>query len=88
VVQEALIELLGQRCAPRDAAAWLYRVVRNKAISASRSARRRRRYETETAGVRANWFQQSPADLVDAGTAAAALGSLPIEQREVVVARI
>ena len=29
-----------------------------------------------------------PADLIDAGTAAAALESLPIEQREVVVARI
>jgi RNA polymerase sigma factor (sigma-70 family) len=88
VVQEALIELVGQACAPDDAVAWLYRVVRNRAISASRSAGRRKRHETEAAGCRPAWFERSAAELIDAGTAAAALESLPVEQREVVVARI
>lgn len=88
IVQEALIELVGQPRLPCDVTAWLYRVVRNKAISASRSARRRKRHEAAAAGGRAMWFERSAADLVDADVAAAALQSLPIEQREVVVARI
>jgi RNA polymerase sigma factor (sigma-70 family) len=88
VVQESLIELAGQARMPDDAAAWLYRVVRNKAISASRSAGRRRRHETEAAVRRPAWFERSAGELIDAGTAAAALESLPVEEREVVVARI
>jgi RNA polymerase sigma factor (sigma-70 family) len=88
VVQEALIELAGQARMPDDAAAWLYRVVRNKAISASRSSQRRRRHETAAVGGRAEMFDRSPADRIDAGVAAAALESLSIESREVVVARI
>ncbi len=88
VVQEALIELVRQPRAPDDLVAWLYRVVRNKAISASRSAGRRKRHETEAAGSRPAWFERSAAELIDAGTATAALELLPLEQREVVVARI
>jgi RNA polymerase sigma factor (sigma-70 family) len=88
VVQEALIELARQPRMPDDAVAWLYRVVRNKAISASRSAGRRKRHETEAAVHRPAWFERSGADLIDADTAAAVLESLPVEQREVVVARI
>ena len=88
VVQEALIELVAQPRVPDDAVAWLYRVVRNKAVSALRSARRRKRHEREAAGRRPAWFERSAADLIDAGVAAEALESLPIEQREVVVARI
>jgi RNA polymerase sigma factor (sigma-70 family) len=88
VVQEALIELARQSRPPDDAVAWLYRVVRNKAISALRSSRRRRHHETEAAGHRSLWFEGSPSDLVDASAAADALESLPIEQREVVVARV
>jgi RNA polymerase sigma factor (sigma-70 family) len=88
VVQEALIELVQQTRPPDDAVAWLYRVVRNKALSASRSARRRKRHETAAASGRAAWFERSAADAIDARVAAAALESLPIEQREVVVARV
>ena len=88
VVQEALMELVAQAEPPRDAVAWLYRVVRNKAISVSRSSRRRRRRENEAAGCRPVWFEPSRADAIDAHAAAAALESLPAEQREVVVARI
>jgi len=87
-VQEALVELARQRTTPDDVLPWLYRVVRNKAISASRSARRRRRHEGEAAGRRATWFTQSPGDAVDAASATTALESLPREQREVVVAHL
>jgi len=87
-VQEALVELARQRRTPDDVLPWLYRVVRNKAISASRSARRRRRHEGEAAGRRATWFAPSPGDAVDAASATSALKSLPQEQREVVVAHL
>jgi RNA polymerase sigma factor (sigma-70 family) len=88
VVQEALIELAGQARMPDGPAAWLYRVVRNKAISASRSSQRRRRHETAVVGGRSEMFDRSPADRIDADVATAALESLSIELREVVVARI
>ncbi|HUT95691.1 MAG TPA: sigma-70 family RNA polymerase sigma factor [Thermoguttaceae bacterium] len=87
-VQEALVELARQRRTPDDVLPWLYRVVRNKALSASRSARRRRRHETEAAGHRATWFTPSPGNAVDAESATAALESLSLEQREVVVAHL
>jgi RNA polymerase sigma factor (sigma-70 family) len=88
VVQEALISLAEQPRMPDDVVAWLYRVVRNKALSALRAVQRRKHHEAEGAGRRAAWFERSVADLIDADVAAAALESLPIEQREVVVARI
>jgi RNA polymerase sigma-70 factor (ECF subfamily) len=88
VVQEAFIELAGQFPPPDEAISWLYRVVRNKAISALRSSRRRKRHESAAVGVRSMAFAPSPGDCVDADLAAAALESLAIEQREVVVARI
>jgi RNA polymerase sigma-70 factor (ECF subfamily) len=67
---------------------WLYRVVRNKAISASRSAWRRRRREGEAAEQKSDWFTPSPADALDAELAARVLQSLPRKQREVVVAHV
>ena len=87
-VQEALVELARQRRTPDEVLPWLYRVVRNKAISASRSARRRRRHESAAAGRRATWFTPSPGDEVDAASATAALESLSQDQREVVVAHL
>ena len=88
VVQEALIELAGQSRTPDDVGAWLYRVVRNKAITAWRRSQRRRRHETAAVENRPAAFERSAADRIDAGVAAAALESLSIELREVVVARI
>jgi RNA polymerase sigma factor (sigma-70 family) len=88
VVQESLIELLGQSPRPIDVVAWLYRVVRNKAVSACRSSQRRKRHETVAVDRRQALFERSAADRIDAGVAAMALESLSIELREVVVARI
>ena len=88
VVQEALIELAGLPRLPDDVVGWLYRVVRNKAISALRSTQRRRQHESDAAARQIGWFEGSAADAMDARVAAIALESLPIEQREVVVARI
>ena len=87
-VQEAMVELVRQGQMPEEVVPWLYRVVRNKAISAARSARRRWQRESEAARRKRPWFVPSPADAVDAESAAGALESLPRKQREVVVAHV
>ena len=67
--------------------AWLFRTVRNGAISAARAESRRRRHEAGAARVR-NWFQTDASALVDASEAAQALGNLALEEREVIVAHL
>src|SRR5262245_6491163 len=88
IVQEAFIRLMQQRPVPNNVVGWLYRVVRNGAISASRAAARRVRHETSAAGHRESWFKSSLDDRMDAGDVATALQSLPIDEREVIVLRI
>lgn len=88
VVQEALIQLLRQRELPSDPLAWLFRVVRNCAISLARQQSRRRRRETVKAESREPWFCDAPDRQLVAEEAAAALASLPLEERETVVARL
>ncbi len=88
VVQEALLQLVRQAAAPTNAVGWVYRVVRNRAISASRSARRRERREAAAAARGEPWFSPSQAERLDAQTATAALKRLPVEQREIIVARV
>ncbi|MHC4176344.1 MAG: RNA polymerase sigma factor [Planctomycetota bacterium] len=88
VVQEALLQLVRQGEPPENVVGWVYRVVRNGAISASRSARRRGRREAAAAHRSEPWFDPSPSERLDAAAATAALRQLPIEQREAVVARL
>ena len=86
VVQDAFLELIVQRQRPERTAAWLFRVVRNGAISAGRSTRRRMQREQRSAAGEA-WFENFGATL-DAMAASEALAMLSPELREVVVARI
>ncbi|MEQ8787968.1 MAG: RNA polymerase sigma factor [Pirellulaceae bacterium] len=87
VVQEALIELARRSETPDDVLCWLYRVVRNRAVSAARSHRRRSRRELAVSSS-TPWFVASADDLLDARSAAEELAALPEVQREVVVARL
>lgn len=86
-LQQALIKLATIEPKPDQPVAWLYRVVRNEAISRARSERRRRRREQRSA-IRESLFQVAFDDDIDGETLASALGELPEDQREVVVARI
>ncbi len=86
VVQEAFIRLMRQRPAPENIVGWLYRVVRNEAISQSRAEACRVRHETEA--PREPWFLAVDGDRLDADAATTALASLPIEQRETIVLRL
>lgn len=88
VVQEALVKLAAQPTAPDNPVAWLYRVVRNGAISAGRSALRRRRHEAKASKEKRNWFAPTPANSAEGAEATAALEALPSEQREIVVAHV
>lgn len=88
VVQECLVKLAAQRRPPESPAAWLYRAVRNRAISAARSAHRRRRHEAIAAEQRRSWFVARNGEALDADEAADALRLLPIYEREVVVAHL
>ncbi len=86
VVQDAFLKLVTLRQPPRDAIAWLYRVVRHGAIDAGRADRRRQR--REAAARPTHWFVEPEVDGLDAAAAVAALERLPGEQREVIVARL
>jgi RNA polymerase sigma-70 factor (ECF subfamily) len=85
VVQEAFVKLTAAATVVASPAGWLYRVVRNGAISAARSDKVRRDRETEAASLAQNWFAANdPAtrDLADL------LAMLPLEQREAIVAHV
>jgi RNA polymerase sigma-70 factor (ECF subfamily) len=87
VVQDAFCKLAASRSWPEDPAAWLFRVVRNAAIDAGRSDRRRQLREARVAKPE-RWFVEPAIDGLDADQAVAALQGLPTEQREVIVARL
>lgn len=88
VVQETLLQLAKQRTVPDDPPAWLFRAVRNGALSVRRGAMRRRKHETSAATERAAWFDGRSESRFDAQTATAALAALPDETREIVVAHL
>lgn len=87
VVQDAFLKLAAGRETPRDATAWLYRVVRNGAIDAGKMARRRQQRESAVARPE-RWFVESEIDGLDADTAVTALQQLPLDQREPIVAHL
>jgi RNA polymerase sigma factor (sigma-70 family) len=88
VVQEAFLKLVSQRTPPDNPVPWLYRVVRNAAVSAARTERRRQRHEAAAAAQAPAWFADAEAEGLDAAAATAALQALPLEEREVIVAHL
>ena len=86
-VQEALIRLAGQATWPDNVVAWLYKVVKNQAISQARSGGRRQRHEALAARLRPEVAAGNDA-LVDLETLSAALGSLDPGLQEVLVAKV
>jgi DNA-directed RNA polymerase specialized sigma24 family protein len=88
VVQEAFVKLAGQRHPPDHPLAWLYRVVRNGALTAVRAERRRRQHETIAAAHRPSWFVLDEPGGADPAAATAALETLPGDLRETIVAHL
>lgn len=86
VVQEAFVQLARRREWPDAVVPWLFRVVRNAAIDASRRDRRRRTREARASAGEA-WFAATD-DRIDAARAARLLDDLDAETREIIVARL
>ena len=88
VVQQAFVQLARQRCVPEQVVTWLYRVVRNGAISVGRAEERRRRHEMAAAEHVRSWFVPSEAPDLDGAAAVAALECLASDEREIIVAHL
>lgn len=88
VVQEAFIRLMQVQPLPTNSAGWLYKVVRNEAISQSRSQGRRTRHEAAAAKFRETWFRSMEDDALDAAAIVAAMETLSVHDREVIVLRL
>ena len=85
-VQDAFVKLAQQSPTPEQVVPWLFRVVRNSSLAAGRGEVRRRRRQ-ERVCVPEAWFAATD-DRLDAQEATRLLAQLPLDQREVVVARI
>src|SRR6516225_11619424 len=76
LVQDAFVKLAQQSPAPEQVLPWLYRVVRNGALAASRGGARRRRRQ-ERASVREAWFAAVD-DRIDGREATRLFAELPL----------
>ncbi|HKD35430.1 MAG TPA: sigma-70 family RNA polymerase sigma factor [Pirellulales bacterium] len=88
VVQQAFVQLARQTTVPDNIVTWLYRVVRNGAISAGRAEARRQRYETAAAKMAASWFVPTEPPGLDGAAVTAAVETLSADEREVIVAHL
>ncbi len=88
VVQVAFTRLMSVAVPPTDARSWLFRTVRNEAITRLRCRARHRRHGRRLLARQPGWFESRCDDLIDAGMAQEILMTLEPPQREVVVLRI
>jgi len=86
-LQEALMELVKKDPAPRSPKAWLFRVVRNKAMNMARAQRRRVKHESSVAGPQA-WFEPDSGPFGEIDRVVAWIEQLPDIQRQIVTARL
>src|SRR5690349_11204846 len=84
VVQEAFVKLAAQTTPPDNAHAWLFKAVRNGALTARRASLRRRRHEAAAAQLQPSWFSRNDDGPLDADAAQRALETLAAEHREVI----
>jgi len=91
VVQEAFLRLVKRASwegKPDNPVAWLFTAVRNEAIDRHRKDKRRQHHEKQAATERPVWLETPPDATLRLEELQATLDALPMEQREVVVARI
>ncbi|MHB8969426.1 MAG: RNA polymerase sigma factor [Pirellulaceae bacterium] len=87
-VQDAFVKLAGHAPPPDQPIPWLYRVVRNRALSLRRAHERRRRRESQVAAERPEWFTSARWSASELQEVTAALTAIDANLREVVIARI
>jgi RNA polymerase sigma factor (sigma-70 family) len=86
IVHDAFVRLAQVDPPPNRVLPWLYRTVRNAALTAYRSNWRRQRRESAVRSDEA-WFSRTD-ERLDADEAARLLCELRLEEREAIVARI
>ncbi len=84
IVQEAFVKLARQSAMPEPLAPWLFRVVRNAALMAARSKRRRVWHESRAGERQPAWFVADDDAALDGATVTQWLQTLPADQREVI----
>jgi RNA polymerase sigma-70 factor (ECF subfamily) len=87
-VQEALVELARQPAQPEHLLAWLYRVVKHRALNTTRGARRRRERESRAMAERFEMTSTRSFDRGDSLAVVEAVERLSEDAREIVVMRI
>ncbi len=87
-VQEAFLQLVRQKSPPDQIVPWLFRVVRNRAISLRRSSQRRQKHESAAAHERPSWFEPTAHSPIDDAKLTEALQSISDDYREVIVAKL
>ncbi len=87
-LQEALIELARQDPIPDNPVAWIYAVVRRRAMNLGRAENRRRKHHRQAGQQRESWFLPSDDGLDEPIDFESLLDQLPQLEREVVVARV
>lgn len=87
VVQEAFLGFMEQSAQPDNVAAWLFRVVRNRALDRVRSSRRRKKRDA-TASSADEWLIVNFDSPLDAATVTESLKELAEDFREIITARI
>lgn len=87
-LQEALVELVQLDFIPLDVAAWLFKVVRYKAMNFARSERRRASHQRRAVEERDDWFISPHETQAEAHELECMLERLPGFEREIVIARI
>jgi RNA polymerase sigma factor (sigma-70 family) len=87
-LQEALIDLVKLPNTPESIPAWLFQVVRNKALTQSRSERRRANHQTSAAEQKQAWFEADPSVGLDGEMVAGLLTGLPELERQIVTSRV
>lgn len=87
-LQESLIDLARMEQPPDNPVAWLFRVVRNKAMSQARSQRRRDNHQLAAAEQKSAWFESDPSIGLDGQVVAGLIESLPEIERQIVTCRV
>ena len=88
VVQNALVKLFDAETVPENVAAWLFTLVRNESNGRFRQRQKQQRLSEDYALSRQNWFEPNHESRLDAALVAEQLQTLPLEFREIIVAKI
>lgn len=87
-IQDVVIKISKMESVPENWLPWLYRVVKNEAISLRRKSSRRQKHEQNAGRERQVWFCTTEEGEFDASDLSSALGQLEEMKREIITAKI